>query len=150
MTPGLSLTWVQITVPTALWCIKLIVHVFKCLHNKTHVPTTGPRNWAPQKLLTHGYMLIVFTLMFHKNISLCLFLRQDATPVCTPSLLERRKSTVVDDDVDDEVVVKVPTVEREEEENDDDDGEGDEDSSEEEEDDSEEPSEEEEEEEAAE
>lgn len=38
-----------------------------------------------------------------------------ATPVCTPSLLERRKSMVVaDDDGDDEIIVKMPPVENEE------------------------------------
>ncbi|KAM9850688.1 MKI67 FHA domain-interacting nucleolar phosphoprotein [Aulostomus maculatus] len=41
----------------------------------------------------------------------------DATPVCTPSLLERRKSTVSDDkDGDDEIVIKMPAVETDEEE----------------------------------
>ncbi|KAM9804816.1 MKI67 FHA domain-interacting nucleolar phosphoprotein [Neosynchiropus ocellatus] len=35
----------------------------------------------------------------------------DATPVCTPSLLERRKSTAAGDDGDDEVVIKMPPVE---------------------------------------
>lgn len=41
---------------------------------------------------------------------------QDATPVCTPSLLERRKSIVVgDDDADDEITIKMPTVDKEEE-----------------------------------
>ncbi|XP_068185498.1 MKI67 FHA domain-interacting nucleolar phosphoprotein [Antennarius striatus] len=48
------------------------------------------------------------------NASTC---SEDATPVCTPSVLERRKSTVVDDDdADDEIVVKIPTVEKDEEE----------------------------------
>lgn len=32
----------------------------------------------------------------------------DATPLCTPSVLERRKSMVVDDEDDDEVVVRMP------------------------------------------
>lgn len=32
----------------------------------------------------------------------------DDTPLCTPSVLERRKSTVVDDEDDDEVVVRLP------------------------------------------
>uniref|UniRef100_A0A3Q3XAH9 RRM domain-containing protein n=1 Tax=Mola mola TaxID=94237 RepID=A0A3Q3XAH9_MOLML len=41
---------------------------------------------------------------------------QDATPVCTPSLLERRKSAVVnEDDEDDEIVIKMPVVEKDEE-----------------------------------
>ncbi|KAL6101122.1 nifk [Pungitius sinensis] len=39
----------------------------------------------------------------------------DVTPVCTPSVLERRKSTVVDDDVDDEIILRMPCVENEEE-----------------------------------
>ncbi|XP_035532407.1 MKI67 FHA domain-interacting nucleolar phosphoprotein, partial [Morone saxatilis] len=40
----------------------------------------------------------------------------DITPVCTPSLLERRKSMVVnDDDADDEIVVRMPAVEKDEE-----------------------------------
>ncbi|KAM9347443.1 MKI67 FHA domain-interacting nucleolar phosphoprotein [Symphorus nematophorus] len=39
---------------------------------------------------------------------------EDATPVCTPSLLERRKSMVVDDDADDEIVIKMPAVEKDE------------------------------------
>lgn len=48
------------------------------------------------------------------NASTC---SDDATPVCTPSLLERRKSIVVaDDDADDEIVIKMPTVENEEDE----------------------------------
>uniref|UniRef100_A0A3Q1H3M4 Nucleolar protein interacting with the FHA domain of MKI67 n=1 Tax=Acanthochromis polyacanthus TaxID=80966 RepID=A0A3Q1H3M4_9TELE len=46
------------------------------------------------------------------NASAC---SEDATPVCTPSLLERRKSMVVDDDADDEIVVKMPPVEKDEE-----------------------------------
>lgn len=78
----------------------------------------------------------------------------DATPICTPSVLERRKSLVVDDDdADDEIVIKMPTVEKGEEEEEEDleedseeeDGEEEEDSEDEEEEDSEEPSEEEEE-----
>lgn len=32
----------------------------------------------------------------------------DTTPLCTPSVLERRKSMVVDDEDDDEIVVKMP------------------------------------------
>ncbi|XP_029314217.1 MKI67 FHA domain-interacting nucleolar phosphoprotein [Cottoperca gobio] len=36
----------------------------------------------------------------------------DATPVCTPSVLERRKSTVIDDDADDEIVIRMPPVEK--------------------------------------
>lgn len=32
----------------------------------------------------------------------------DTTPVCTPSVLERRKSMPVDDDADDEIIVKMP------------------------------------------
>lgn len=35
-------------------------------------------------------------------------LSDDVTPLCTPSLLERRKSMVVDDEEDDEVIVKMP------------------------------------------
>uniref|UniRef100_A0A3P8RTQ1 Nucleolar protein interacting with the FHA domain of MKI67 n=1 Tax=Amphiprion percula TaxID=161767 RepID=A0A3P8RTQ1_AMPPE len=46
------------------------------------------------------------------NASVC---SEDSTPVCTPSLLERRKSMVVDDDADDEIVVKMPPVEKDEE-----------------------------------
>nr|XP_046260821.1 MKI67 FHA domain-interacting nucleolar phosphoprotein [Scatophagus argus] len=46
------------------------------------------------------------------NASTC---SEDATPVCTPSLLERRKSMVIDDDADNEIVIKMPTVEKEEE-----------------------------------
>ncbi|KAM8856674.1 MKI67 FHA domain-interacting nucleolar phosphoprotein isoform 2-T2 [Spinachia spinachia] len=38
----------------------------------------------------------------------------DVTPVCTPSVLERRKSTVVDDDVDDEIILRMPSVKNEE------------------------------------
>ncbi|XP_069010457.1 MKI67 FHA domain-interacting nucleolar phosphoprotein [Embiotoca jacksoni] len=52
------------------------------------------------------------------NASTC---SDDATPVCTPSLLERRKSMVVvddDDDADDEIVVKMPAVEKDEEDDD--------------------------------
>ncbi|TNN50042.1 MKI67 FHA domain-interacting nucleolar phosphoprotein [Liparis tanakae] len=52
------------------------------------------------------------------------------TPVCTPSVLERRKSTVLDDDVDDEIILKMPPVgmddersSEEEEEGDDSEGE---------------------------
>ncbi|KAK2839431.1 hypothetical protein Q5P01_013171 [Channa striata] len=40
----------------------------------------------------------------------------DTTPVCTPSVLEKRKSMVVDDDADDEIVVKKPAAEEDEEE----------------------------------
>lgn len=46
------------------------------------------------------------------NSSTC---SDDATPVCTPSLLERRKSMVIDDDADDEIVIKMPPVEKDEE-----------------------------------
>ncbi|KAM7380913.1 hypothetical protein PAMP_004182 [Pampus punctatissimus] len=42
------------------------------------------------------------------NASTC---SDDATPVCTPSLLERRKAMVVDDDADEEIVIKMPAVE---------------------------------------
>ncbi|XP_034550269.1 MKI67 FHA domain-interacting nucleolar phosphoprotein isoform X2 [Notolabrus celidotus] len=46
------------------------------------------------------------------NASTC----SDTTPVCTPSVLERRKSMVVDDDDDDdEIVIKLPAVETDEE-----------------------------------
>uniref|UniRef100_UPI0037E83661 MKI67 FHA domain-interacting nucleolar phosphoprotein n=1 Tax=Semicossyphus pulcher TaxID=241346 RepID=UPI0037E83661 len=45
------------------------------------------------------------------NASTC----SDTTPVCTPSVLERRKSMVVDDDADDEIVLKLPTAEKDEE-----------------------------------
>ncbi|XP_053184169.1 MKI67 FHA domain-interacting nucleolar phosphoprotein [Scomber japonicus] len=39
------------------------------------------------------------------------------TPVCTPSLLERRKSMVAgDDDGDDEIILKLPAVDKDEEE----------------------------------
>ncbi|CAJ1078584.1 MKI67 FHA domain-interacting nucleolar phosphoprotein [Xyrichtys novacula] len=58
----------------------------------------------------------------------------DTTPVCTPSVLERRKSMVVDDDADDEIILKLPPAEddeesssEEEEEEDDDDEEEEED-----------------------
>jgi len=63
------------------------------------------------------------------NASTC---SDDATPVCTPSLLERRKSIVIeDDDEDEEIVIKMPAIEKdeecsseeEEEEDDDDDSE---------------------------
>lgn len=37
---------------------------------------------------------------------------QDSTPVCTPSVLERRKSMVVDEDADDEIVVKLPVTDK--------------------------------------
>ncbi|KAG7215744.1 hypothetical protein INR49_021965 [Caranx melampygus] len=50
------------------------------------------------------------------NASTC----SDTTPVCTPSLLERRKSMVVDDDADDEIILKIPTAEEEEEDSEDD------------------------------
>lgn len=44
------------------------------------------------------------------NVSSC---SDDATPVCTPSFLERRKSAIVlDDDEDGEVIVTMPTVEK--------------------------------------
>lgn len=46
------------------------------------------------------------------NASTC---SDDATPVCTPSVLERRKSMVVNDDADDEIVIKMPAVEKDEE-----------------------------------
>ncbi|KAM8748506.1 MKI67 FHA domain-interacting nucleolar phosphoprotein [Acanthopagrus schlegelii] len=46
------------------------------------------------------------------NVSTC---SDDTTPVCTPSLLERRKSMVVSDDADDEIVLKMPAVEKDEE-----------------------------------
>ncbi|XP_076603116.1 MKI67 FHA domain-interacting nucleolar phosphoprotein [Chaetodon auriga] len=47
------------------------------------------------------------------NASTC---SDDATPVCTPSVLERRKSMVVnDDDADDEIVIKMPAAEEDEE-----------------------------------
>ncbi|XP_041807159.1 MKI67 FHA domain-interacting nucleolar phosphoprotein [Chelmon rostratus] len=46
------------------------------------------------------------------NASTC---SDDTTPVCTPSLLERRKSMVVDDDADDEIVIKMPAAEKDEE-----------------------------------
>ncbi|XP_029937394.1 MKI67 FHA domain-interacting nucleolar phosphoprotein [Myripristis murdjan] len=39
------------------------------------------------------------------NASTC---SDDTTPVCTPSVLERRKSMVIDDDVDDEIIIKAP------------------------------------------
>ncbi|XP_035030931.1 MKI67 FHA domain-interacting nucleolar phosphoprotein [Hippoglossus stenolepis] len=40
----------------------------------------------------------------------------DTTPLCTPSLLQRRKSMVVnDDDVDDEIVLKIPVADKDEE-----------------------------------
>ncbi|KAM3607374.1 uncharacterized protein V6R79_006590 [Siganus canaliculatus] len=39
----------------------------------------------------------------------------DTTPLCTPSILERRKSMVVDDDADDEIVIKMPVMEKDEE-----------------------------------
>ncbi|KTF86042.1 hypothetical protein cypCar_00014423 [Cyprinus carpio] len=42
------------------------------------------------------------------NVSLC---SEDVTPVCTPSVLERRKSIRVEDnDVDDEIVIKAKSV----------------------------------------
>ncbi|XP_032385272.1 MKI67 FHA domain-interacting nucleolar phosphoprotein [Etheostoma spectabile] len=40
----------------------------------------------------------------------------DATPLCTPSVLERRKFTVIgDDDADDEIIIKMPPADKEEE-----------------------------------
>ncbi|KAK5861535.1 hypothetical protein PBY51_022926 [Eleginops maclovinus] len=45
------------------------------------------------------------------NASTC---SNDATPVCTPSVLERRKSTVIDDDGDDEIIIRMPAVEQDE------------------------------------
>ncbi|XP_059418305.1 MKI67 FHA domain-interacting nucleolar phosphoprotein [Carassius carassius] len=42
------------------------------------------------------------------NVSVC---SEDVTPVCTPSILERRKSIrIEDDDVDDEIVIKAKSV----------------------------------------
>ncbi|XP_038125249.1 MKI67 FHA domain-interacting nucleolar phosphoprotein [Cyprinodon tularosa] len=42
------------------------------------------------------------------NVSSC---SEDATPVCTPSFLERRKSTIViEDDDDEEIVINMPAV----------------------------------------
>lgn len=47
------------------------------------------------------------------NTSTC---SDDVTPVCTPSLLERRKSTVVnDEDEDDEIIIKMPVIDKEKE-----------------------------------
>ncbi|CAG5866002.1 unnamed protein product, partial [Menidia menidia] len=48
----------------------------------------------------------------------------DATPVCTPSFLERRKSTVGDEDADEEIVIKMPAVEVDEKEEEDEEEEG--------------------------
>lgn len=45
------------------------------------------------------------------NASSC---SDDATPVCTPSVLERRKSMVVDDDADDEIIIKMPAAAKDE------------------------------------
>ncbi|XP_074551199.1 MKI67 FHA domain-interacting nucleolar phosphoprotein [Halichoeres trimaculatus] len=42
------------------------------------------------------------------NASTC---SDDVTPLCTPSVLERRKSMVIDDDADDEIIIKLPEVE---------------------------------------
>ncbi|XP_028993464.1 MKI67 FHA domain-interacting nucleolar phosphoprotein [Betta splendens] len=42
------------------------------------------------------------------NASTC----SDTTPICTPSLLERRKSMVVNDDADGEIVIKLPTADK--------------------------------------
>lgn len=59
----------------------------------------------------------------HQNLSMssscvhrhrCFLLSQDATPVCTPSVLERRKSTVVGDG-DEEIVLRIPTANADEE-----------------------------------
>ncbi|XP_044072603.1 MKI67 FHA domain-interacting nucleolar phosphoprotein [Siniperca chuatsi] len=52
------------------------------------------------------------TLSDSMNASTC---SDDATPVCTPSLLERRKSMVIDDDADDEIVIKMPAAMKDEE-----------------------------------
>ncbi|XP_067301193.1 MKI67 FHA domain-interacting nucleolar phosphoprotein [Pseudorasbora parva] len=41
------------------------------------------------------------------DVSVC---SDDVTPVCTPSVLERRKSIRVEDDVDDEIIIKAITV----------------------------------------
>ncbi|XP_041856732.1 MKI67 FHA domain-interacting nucleolar phosphoprotein isoform X2 [Melanotaenia boesemani] len=49
------------------------------------------------------------------NTSSC---SDDATPVCTPSFLEKRKSAVADDDADDEIVIKMPAEASDEEESD--------------------------------
>uniref|UniRef100_A0A3B5BIQ8 Nucleolar protein interacting with the FHA domain of MKI67 n=1 Tax=Stegastes partitus TaxID=144197 RepID=A0A3B5BIQ8_9TELE len=81
----------------------LIACVVLWRRDKTHVPTS-----------TSGKVKIsnpsVPVPLMSSSVSL-----QDTTPVCTPSLLERRKSMVVDDDADDEIVVKMPAVERDEE-----------------------------------
>ncbi|TNN03670.1 hypothetical protein fugu_000699 [Takifugu bimaculatus] len=69
----------------------------------------------PQKKKSSGAM----------NESSC---SEDATPVCTPSVLEKRKSMVVDDNADDEVVVKMPAGKNNEEESDEEDSEEEEDS----------------------
>lgn len=100
MTPGVSLIWGQITVPTVLWCIKLIACVLECLRDKTHVPTHKLTNTP----LCQNDQLTSSSLPL-----------QDTTPACTPSLLEKRKSMVVGDDEDDEIVIKMPAVEKGEE-----------------------------------
>ncbi|XP_026073491.1 MKI67 FHA domain-interacting nucleolar phosphoprotein-like [Carassius auratus] len=41
------------------------------------------------------------------DVSVC---SEDVTPVCTPSILERRKSIRIEDDVDDEIVIKAKSV----------------------------------------
>ncbi|XP_026150454.1 MKI67 FHA domain-interacting nucleolar phosphoprotein [Mastacembelus armatus] len=43
------------------------------------------------------------------NASSC---SDDVTPICTPSVLERRKSMAIEDDADDEIVIKRPNVEK--------------------------------------
>uniref|UniRef100_A0A8C6SZ05 Nucleolar protein interacting with the FHA domain of MKI67 n=1 Tax=Neogobius melanostomus TaxID=47308 RepID=A0A8C6SZ05_9GOBI len=48
----------------------------------------------------------------------------DDTPLCTPSVLERRKSIVVDDEDDDEIVVKMPSKYDAEEDSSEEDSEG--------------------------
>lgn len=56
------------------------------------------------------------------NLSVC---SEDVTPVCTPSLLEKRKSIAGGEEVDDEIVIKaMPDVSFEEDDEDDSDEEG--------------------------
>ncbi|KAK2906387.1 MKI67 FHA domain-interacting nucleolar phosphoprotein [Channa argus] len=61
------------------------------------------------------------------NTSTC---TDDTTPVCTPSLLEKRKSMVVDDEADDEIVVKKQAAEEDEEDDSEEEGSEEEDCSE--------------------
>ncbi|KAA8588419.1 hypothetical protein FQN60_001613 [Etheostoma spectabile] len=70
-------------------------------YNKTHTEEQAAQ--VPQKKRSSDSM----------DASTC---SNDATPLCTPSVLERRKFTVIgDDDADDEIIIKMPPADKEEE-----------------------------------